>query len=78
MTLPKQEKRSNIVFWFSLIVAKLSFGLLLVLVGLEVYVRWSLNQNFSFLPGFGLEALIFSVFGLTGLLAYIHTSKDSD
>ena len=77
MATPKQERRSNIIFWFSLIVAKLSFALLFVLIGVEMYVRWTLNQNFAFLPGFGLEALTFSVFGLTGLLAYIHTSKNS-
>ncbi len=67
--------RSDIVFWFSLIVAKLSFTALLILLGFQVYARWSINKDFAFLPGFCLEAIIISVFALIMGLAYAYREK---
>ena len=69
--------RSSSVFWFSLVVAKLSFVGLVALFGLQVYTRWYVNKDFAFLPGFGLEALTISVFALILGLAYIHRSENS-
>ena len=78
MTAQKQEKYSGMIFWFSFGAAALSFAALLVLIGLEAQIRWSLNQNFSFFPGFALEALIFSVFALVLGLAYIYRAVDPE
>jgi len=50
---------------------------LFALFGLEIYIRWYVNKDFAFLPGFGLEALTISVFALILGLAYIHRAENS-
>ena len=41
----------------------------------QAYVRWTLNQNFSFLGGFELEALSLLVLGQIVALSYIHRTE---
>ena len=48
-----------------------AFGLIVA----QVYVRWSLNQNFTFLGGNVLEALLIAGFGT--LLGLIHIKNRS-
>ena len=58
------------------IVSILSFFTLLVLVGLTAWIRWSVNLNFSFLPGFGLGVLMLLVLGeLFGLVYLLKSEK---
>ncbi len=42
------------------------------LIGFEAYVRWSINQNFTFLGGDELPALTLASFGLLFGLVYLH------
>lgn len=56
---------------FSMVAAKLAVLGVFVLVGLETYVRWTLNQNFTFLGGGELEALTYSAFALLLGLNYV-------
>jgi len=59
------------LFRFYLLATLLTFLGLLGLSGAEVYVRWSVNQNFSFLPGAGYEALAGLFLGQLLGLAYL-------
>ncbi len=68
----KKETRQNIIFWFSVVSTLLSTLALFSLMGLEAYVRWSINQNFTFLGDSGLLGLSLLVLGQIALLAYIH------
>ncbi len=68
----KKESLRSFVVWFSLTTTVLSSVTLFVLLWGEAYVRWSLNQNFSFLGGFELSALALLVLGQVAALAYIH------
>lgn len=65
-------KRQNVVFRFAFWAAVISFIGLLAILGLQMYVRWALNQNFTFLGGFELEALTASVFALIATLAVVY------
>jgi TRAP-type C4-dicarboxylate transport system permease small subunit len=68
-----QEKRQRMVFRLSYLAACVSFiGLVLIVVA-EVIVRWKVNQNFSFLGGFGLESLALLTLGLLAML--MHTNR---
>ena len=62
------------VFRMYLITTLVSIAALVVLLVAHVYVRWFLNQEFSFLPGFGFEALVFLVLG--ELLGLVYLLKD--
>lgn len=42
----------------------------------EAYIRWTLNQNFTFVGGNKLEVLIVSAFGLLLGLNYINRSRN--
>lgn len=68
----KKEMRQNLVFWFSLISTLVSTVALFALVYMEAHVRWTTNQNFSFLGGSGLLGLSLLVLGQISVLAYIH------
>ena len=49
----------------SILAIIISFGFIIA----QAYVRWSLNQNFTFLGGNVIEALLIAGFGaLTGLI----------
>jgi len=60
------------IFRFSAAVAALALCIVFVLTIAQVYVRWSVNQNFTFLGGNELEVLTFSSFALLLGLAYLH------
>lgn len=55
-----------------MVFAKLSVLIAFGFIGFEAYVRWSLNQNFTFLGGWELEALTVSAFGLMFGLNYLN------
>lgn len=62
--------------WFYVVSTVISYVAVIKLAALEAYVRWSLNQNFSFLGGFGLEALALLALGQTlGLLYLLRSDK---
>lgn len=66
-TSPQQRTRWFIAlpFIFSLFAILLAFGLITI----EVYVRWTLNQDFTFLGGHVIEVLLIVGFGtLWGLI----------
>lgn len=65
----------KIVLWFYIISSLISYVAFLKLIGFEAYVRWSLNQDFSFLGGFGLEALGLLTLGQTLGLLYLLRSE---
>lgn len=44
-----------------------------VIVAFQLYVRWKVNQNFTFLGGFELEAL--TIMG-AGLLAALYLKRE--
>ena len=58
--------------WFSLVVAVISTFAVAGIVIAEVCVRWKVNQNFTFLGGDTLSALIIATFGLVLGLSYLH------
>lgn len=63
---------AKIVSWLALIMAILSALAVVGIVGAELYVRWKLNQNFTFLGGDSLAALIIASVGLILGLAFLH------
>ncbi len=63
---------TKIVSWLALVAAVLSFVAVISIMALEMYVRWKLNQNFTFLGGEGLAALTIASFGLILGLSFIH------
>ncbi len=66
----KKDIQGSTVAKFAFIAASTSFVALVVLVAAETYVRWALNQNFSFLGESGITALAFLVVGQTAGLFY--------
>ncbi|MBI4079987.1 hypothetical protein HY414_02060 [Candidatus Kaiserbacteria bacterium] len=65
----------KVALWLYLVATAISYISFIKLVGLEAYVRWSLNQDFTFLGGFGLEALGLLVLGQTLGLLYLLRSE---
>lgn len=63
---------TKIISWLSIITAVVSVLAVAGIVGGELYVRWKLNQNFTFLGGDSLAALIIASFGLVLGLSYTH------
>jgi len=63
---------TKILTWVSLITAVLSVVAVAGIVAAELYVRWKLNQNFTFLGGESLPALIIASFGLLLGLNFVH------
>lgn len=64
------------VLWSYIIATVISYVFVMKLAALEAYVRWSLNQDFTFLGGFGLEVLVLLVLGQTlGLLYLLRIDK---
>jgi len=53
------------LFWFTVLTAIIIF----IIVLAEIYVRWKLNQSFTFLGGFELEALTLLLLGELVLLS---------
>ncbi|OGG58724.1 hypothetical protein A3C86_02030 [Candidatus Kaiserbacteria bacterium RIFCSPHIGHO2_02_FULL_49_16] len=71
----RNETRQNVVYWLSIITFIISTLMLFGFIAAQTYVRWKINQNFSFLGGFELEALTFLVLGQITALAYIHRAE---
>ncbi len=68
-----KESKHALVFWLTLAAAAIALLMALIVTAAEIYVRWKLNQNFTFLGGFQLEAL--TLFG-GGLLAALIFKRD--
>ncbi len=64
------ESQRRLAVRIYMIVTILSVVALFGLIIAHIYVRWSVNQNFSFLPGFTLESLIALVLG--ELLGFVY------
>ena len=70
-----QKKCSKFVFSLSITCATLSMAIVLLLITLQAYVRWAINQNFVLLGGGELEVLTVSAFASVIGLAYIYRPK---
>lgn len=69
------HSRKRFLYWYTVWTA-LSYVLLVALVVAQAYVRWKVNQNFSFLPGAGFETIVAIVFGqLAGLVYLVSREK---
>ncbi|MEK7132420.1 MAG: hypothetical protein AAB830_00015 [Patescibacteria group bacterium] len=71
----QKETRQSLVFWLSIITFIVSAIMFLGFVAAQTYVRWAMNQNFSFLGGFELEALSLLVLGQIIALSHIHRAE---
>ncbi|HVV39112.1 MAG TPA: hypothetical protein VHD31_02180 [Candidatus Paceibacterota bacterium] len=72
MKLFTHEIRGHVLFIFSFVVVLLAFIAVLGVSIFQGYIRWSLNQNFTLLGGWELEALTASAFALLFGLLYLH------
>ena len=67
------EMRDTVLFYAVAAVTVLGLVVVFGLIALEVYVRWTANQSFTFLGGGELAALTVSTFALLyGLLRTTH------
>jgi len=66
-----EEKHQKFINMFASITAVVGVVLAFGLLGFEAYIRWTLNQNFTFLGDGGLPALIVASFGLLYGLVYL-------
>lgn len=71
----KEEKREQFVSRFSVGVSVLSFAAVVVITGIQIYVRWFINQTFTIIGGSQLEVLTISTFILIAFLSYIHRQE---
>jgi hypothetical protein len=69
------QLKRNKVFLLYIVALCLTFVVFFGFVAAEAYVRWSLNQNFSFLGG-GLLPIGVLLLGQFGGLAYLLKSDD--
>ncbi len=68
----KDDSKRSLVFWFAALSALLSCVALIVLVVAQAYIRWKLNQNFTFLGEAGLPSLASLLLGqILGLLYFV-------
>ena len=72
------EKHAQRFYGFSMLVAVISLLSTLAFVMAQAYVRWSVNQNFTFLGGNELEVLTFSSFALLFGLNYLHQLRSKN
>lgn len=70
-----EDKRERVTFLFGVAIAAVWMVIVLGLIIAQVYIRWSINQSFTLLGGFELEALTFSTFALILGLVYLHRSN---
>lgn len=70
-----KEKRERFIFRLSAVVSVLASIVVFLLVGLQVYIRWFINQNFTVLGGNELEVLTISVFALIVSMAYAYRPR---
>jgi len=66
--------RTRFLFWYTAWTI-LVYVLLLGFIGVQAYVRWKINQNFSFLPGAGFETIAAIAFGQLVGLVYLWTRE---
>lgn len=69
------EKHLGIIYWVSLVSALAMLALALVVSGFEIYVRWTINKEFTFLGGGELAALTVSGTALLLGLMYAIRSR---
>jgi hypothetical protein len=69
------EGQARFVQTFSLIISVVSIIGVLALGALEAYVRWNINQEFTFLGEATLPALAIASFGLLAAILFT-TRKD--
>jgi hypothetical protein len=62
------KKVSALVPIFSSAVAMVSLITVFGFIGLEAYIRWTVNQDFTFVGGYKLEVLTISAFVLLAVL----------
>ncbi len=72
MNILTPERRQELVFRLAFTSAVLGLVIVLGVIGGELWVRWTMNQNFAFLGGFELEALTMSAFALIFGMLYLH------
>lgn len=72
-----QNFRERVIFYFSVFISSVSFVIVFGFVFFQAYVRWTQNQNFTFLGGNELEALTLGAFALLLCLAYCYRVKRS-
>jgi uncharacterized membrane protein YidH (DUF202 family) len=60
------------------VTVSISLVLLCVLILAQVYVRWTINQSFTFLGGGELEALTVSVFALVIAIIFAYRKEGSE
>ncbi|HVU80199.1 MAG TPA: hypothetical protein VHD37_02435 [Candidatus Paceibacterota bacterium] len=66
-----KENRGEALFYISLTAAVLSLVAAFAAAAADAYIRWTINQNFTFLGGWEQEALTLGAFGLLFGLAYL-------
>jgi hypothetical protein len=75
MNKPSGEDLQTILLYFALGIAIVSTLLGVALVALEAYVRWNVNQDFTFLGGNTLAVFVAAAFALLLGLTYILRTK---
>ena len=70
------EKRAKLVFFLAYTSAALAVLSILAITGIEAYVRWTLNKDFTFLGGSSLSALVISAFVLMACMVYAYRTGD--
>ena len=70
---PTLEKHEKLIFCFSVAVSALSLIIVFSFIVAQTYVRWKINQTFTFLGENELEALTVSSFAL--LIGLLHAYR---
>lgn len=70
-----QKQKAEILFWLSLVAATIAILTAFIIIGFQIYVRWKLNQTFTFLGGNVLEVLLIAGFGMLLGLLYAHRPR---
>jgi hypothetical protein len=71
----KKEMKQNLVFWLSLVTTILSVLALIGFVAAQTYVRWKLNQNFTFLGEAGIPSLTALALGQVLMLMHLYRQE---
>lgn len=68
-------KRSDLVFWFGFASCAIIALLALAIGTAEMYIRWRLNQNFTFLGDNGLPALFLAFAAIQVAMIVAHKDR---
>jgi hypothetical protein len=71
----KKETKQAAVFYLTFISALLSVLALIGFSGAQAYIRWTTNQNFTFLGESGLLSLAVVATGLLVALSYLYRQE---